>query len=125
MARRKWRQTGLPFRFRPGNRIMDAPPTPSGDGASRESVTLAKLCALAVDLIRGKRVRISPQERDALSPMFELSYLQCEGDSQDATGHVLCHCSHPALFEFYFFYRWLPEHGQRFRPRREPPPQLH
>ncbi|WP_349572012.1 hypothetical protein [Azotobacter salinestris] len=122
---RKWRQTGLPFRFRPANRIMDAPPAPAGDGAPRESATLAKLCALVVDLTRGKRVWVSPEEREALSPMIDLGYLQCDSGFQDSTTHVLCHCSHPTLFEFYFFYRWLPEHGQRFRPRREPSTPSH
>lgn len=122
---RKWRQTGLPFRFRPANRIMDVPPAPAGDGAPRESATLAKLCALVVDLTRGKRVWVSPEEREALSPMIDLGYLQCDSGVQDSTTHVLCHCSHPTLFEFYFFYRWLPEHGQRFRPRREPSTPSH
>ncbi|SFB17761.1 hypothetical protein [Azotobacter beijerinckii] len=117
---RKWQQTGLPFRFKPANRIVDTPPAPANDGAHRETATLAKLCGLVVDLIRGKRVWMNAEEREALLPMIDLGYLQCDGGAQDASSY-LCHCSHPALFEFYFFYRWLPEHGQRFRPRRELP----
>ncbi|WP_460428409.1 hypothetical protein [Azotobacter armeniacus] len=120
---RKWQQTGLPFGFKPINRIMAAPPALANDGAPKETATLAKLCALVVDLIRGKRVWVSSEEREALSTMIDLGYLQCESGSQDSSTHFLCHCSHPSLFEFYFFYRWLPEHGQRFRPRRELPPQ--
>lgn len=116
---RQWRKTGLPFRLKPANRIVDAPPAPADTAPPRGTATLAKLCSLVVDLIRGKRVWVSTEEREALSPMIDLGYLQCESGFQESSTHFLCHCSHPTLFEFYFFYRWLPEHGQRFRPRRE------
>lgn len=113
-------QTGLPFRLKPASHV---PPAPGNNGTTKETTTLARLCSLVVDLIRGKQVWVNSEEREALAPMIDLGYLQCESSFQDPSTHFLCYCSHPSLFEFYFFYRWLPEHGQRFRPRRELPPQ--
>jgi len=114
---RKWQQSGLPFRFKPATRSVGTLPAPASDTRPGEGTTLAKLCSLVVDLIRGKQVWITAEEWEALSPMIDLGYLQCDDSLQDAASYR-CHCAHPALFEFYFFYRWLPEHGQRFRPRR-------
>ncbi len=118
MMVRKWRQTRLPLRFKPASQVVDTPTAPANDATHKATTTLAKLCGLVVDLVRGKRVWVNAEEREALSKMIDLGYLQCDSDPSNASSYI-CRCSHPALFEFYFFYRWLPEHGQRFRPRRE------
>jgi hypothetical protein len=78
-------------------------------------VSLPRLCHHAVDLARGKPIWLNHAEQEAFRSLAELGYLRFR-DPQG--GQTLCTCLHPALFEFHFYYRWLPEHSHRFRPRR-------
>lgn len=107
-----WQYGGMPLEHAPNRRPVQI--TRPQDG----KVTLAKLCGYAVDLIRGRPVWLSPEERAALSPMAELGYLEYSF-LPSTPDMAVCHCTHPTLFEFYFFYRWLPEHSHCFRPRRQ------
>lgn len=107
-----WQCGGMPLERVPNRRPGQTTPRQNG------KATLARLCGHAVDLTRGQPVWLSQEEQDALSPMAELGYLEYSF-RPSSPGMAVCHCIQPNLFEFYFFYRWLPEHSHCFRPKRQ------
>jgi hypothetical protein len=82
-------------------------------------VCLSQVCRHAVDLARGKIIHLQDEERslfEAFSVIGYLSFSPCEY----SPSLTRCTCRHTALFEFYFYYRWLPDNLHRFKlPHRE------
>ena len=84
-------------------------------------VCLSQVCLHAADLVRGKIIHLKAEERvifEAFSAIGYVTFRPCV----HTPALTLCTCRHPALFEFYFYYRWLPDNLQHFKlPQRECP----
>lgn len=79
------------------------------------SAPLHDLCRHVADLARGRQVLLDDAECSALREFqaMGLLHMRVPDLSSDRT---LCVCRHPRLFEFHFYYRWLPANLARFRP---------
>jgi hypothetical protein len=86
-------------------------------------VCLSQVCLHAADLVRGKIIHLKAEERaifEAFSAIGYVTFRPCA----HTPALTLCSCCHPALFEFYFYYRWLPGNLRHFRlPQRETTPE--
>ncbi|MCY1558449.1 hypothetical protein D9M68_953860 [compost metagenome] len=86
-------------------------------------VCLSQVCLHAADLVRGKIIHLQAEERAIFEPFSAIGYVSFSPDTH-TSALTLCSCRHPALFEFYFYYRWLPGNLHHFKlPQRECPPQ--
>ena len=83
-------------------------------------VCLSQVCLHAADLVRGKIVHLREEERAVFEAFSSIGYVHFK-PSRYTASLTLCSCRHPALFEFYFYYRWLPSNLHLFRL----PPGLH
>ncbi|MGE8499005.1 MAG: hypothetical protein ACN6O6_15975 [Pseudomonas sp.] len=80
----------------------------------------SQICVHAADLARAKRVYLTDEERKVFDHFAEIGYVNFHDDRHTTSSRTLCTCRHPALFEFYFYYRWLPENLHNFKvPRRQ------
>lgn len=79
-----------------------------------KQVCLSQVCRHAVDLVRGKIVHLPEEERAIFEPFSSIGYLSFRLN-EHTPALTLCSCRHPALFEFYFYYRWLPGNLHRFK----------
>lgn len=77
-------------------------------------VCLSQVCLHAVDLVRGKIIHLQEEERALFEPFSSIGYLSFQPCAHSPT-LTLCSCRHPALFEFYFYYRWLPGNLHHFK----------
>ncbi len=74
------------------------------------NICLSRLCQIVVDLARGQELTLSPEEQRALFEIESIGLIS----TRDGFHYA---CVHPAMFEFHFFYRWLPQNLHRFHPR--------
>lgn len=82
-------------------------------------VGLPQVCRHAVDLVRGKIIHLQEEERALFEPFSVIGYLSFSPCAQ-APALTLCSCRNSVLFEFYFYYHWLPGNLHRFKlPHRE------
>lgn len=109
-----WQLGGMPLENASSAKEDCAQPSP----AQEATVTLAKLCGYAVDLTRGKLVWMNREEQEVFAAIARMGYLEFRPQPHNPN-IAACYCLHPTLFEFFFFYRWLPEHGHNFRPKRK------
>ncbi|MDF3931060.1 hypothetical protein [Pseudomonas citronellolis] len=79
---------------------------------------LPRLCQHVTDLVRGRPVRLGDDECQALRPFVHMGLLEMREPECDGQA-THCRCRHPRLFEFHFYYRWLPRNAQLFHPQRE------
>ncbi|OEC34897.1 hypothetical protein SAMN05216600_105289 [Pseudomonas cuatrocienegasensis] len=84
-----------------------------------KDVCLSQVCLHAADLVRGKVIHLRDEERAVFEAFSVIGYVHFQ-PSQHSNALTLCSCRHPALFEFYFYYRWLPSNLDLFRL----PPEL-
>jgi hypothetical protein len=84
-------------------------------------VCISRVCLHAADLVRGKTIHLREEERAVFEAFSLIGYVHFK-PSAYSVSLTLCTCLHPALFEFYFYYRWLPSNLHLFRlpPRRAP-----
>ena len=84
-------------------------------------VCLSQVCLHAADLVRGKIIHLKAEERVIFEAFSVIGYVSFRPNAH-TPALTLCSCRHPALFEFYFYYRWLPDNLQHFKlPQRECP----
>lgn len=81
----------------------------------------SQICVHAADLARAKLVYLNDDERVVFEHFAQIGYVNFH-PSRHASSRTVCTCRHPALFEFYFYYRWLPENLHNFKlPSRTQP----
>ena len=83
-------------------------------------VELPRLCRHVTDLVRGRPVRLDDAECQVLQPFISMGLLEVQAADQPGAARR-CRCHHPRLFEFHFYYRWLPQNAHLFRPQQSPP----
>lgn len=81
-----------------------------------KQVELPSLCRHVTDLVRGQIVRLQPAEFRTLRPFVEMGLLQLRRRPTERS-ETCCQCVNPRLFEFHFYYRWLPRNAHLLRPQ--------
>lgn len=79
-----------------------------------KQICLSQVCRHAVDLVRGKIIHLQEEERALFEPFSAIGYLSFR-PCEHMPSLTLCSCRHAALFEFHFYYRWLPGNLHLFK----------